>query len=201
MKKVIFLFSVHFCLFCQCSLETPITASFSPFLHMPCCLSQSLQDSCVSLGQPLPWSMSIDMWCGWRASWKSVQENQGALSSKGWKMLWAPSLPLNLKIDCVYHLTFLCECSARSGIYSSSFTFFILKIQLPSLKYSSGPTDLIILSSLISIIISAWSYLTCTPQPENVCEGHNPPLYRKVVELRLKCVSSFPGGHLSGMLF
>lgn len=131
---------------------------------------------CFSLSA-LRWSMVTGI------TWVKGKEdihagNSGSLFLPMWKNVLDP-LSASKPEDGAWHLTFLCECSAQRSLYFSRFTFFILKIQLTSLEYCSGPADLIILSSLISLIISAWSYLTHTPQPENACEGQTVPFYGK----------------------
>lgn len=123
MKKVIFLLSGSFCLYNQCSLETPINESFPPFLHTPCCLPQSPR-VLVFLFVRTWLGVWSQKWYRWRVSGRSVQKSPGALSSQRWKMFWIPSLSSNLKIDCA--VTWLSSVSAQRGAVST----------LPVLRFS-----------------------------------------------------------------
>lgn len=138
----------------------------------------------------------LQAWHGWRATRPAAQESPGALSSPSWAMSWAVS-------PKTWRLTLLV---CRSVFPSASWVlitgqhrlllFYISHFQ-NAVTFSwicGGPADLILLSSFISVIVSAWSYHTHTPQPENVCEGQTQsPLTGKahvIWELSVKCTVS-----------
>ena len=156
--------------------------------------------SCVSLCPHLAWSVVTDLVQVKGESKISSEKSGSPFLPKMENVL--DSLPVFKPEDWLCgHLIFLCECSAWSCVYSSCFKFFILKIQLPSLEYCSGPADLIILSSLISIIISAWSSLHAHLGQRMCVKDTVPPLTGKahiIGEPNLKCmanvISSFLGG-------
>lgn len=153
----------------------------------------------------------LQAWHGWRATRRAAQESPGALSSPSWEMPWTVS-------PKTWRLTLL----VCRGVFPSALWVLITGQHRLLLFYIShfqnavtfswicrGPADLILLSSFISVIISAWSYHTHTPPSQRMSvKDRRSLLSQERLMLSESWVSSalwvllpHVQRHLSGMLF
>lgn len=152
----------------------------------------------------------LQAWHAWRVKRQAVQESPGALSSPSWEKSWTVSTK-------TWRLTLLfCH-----GVFHSILWVLITGQHLLLLFYifhfqdaatfswiCGGPADLIILSSFVTVIISAWSYHTHThPSQRMSVKDRRSPLSQERLMLSESWVSSalwvllpHVQRHLSGML-